>query len=319
MESKLAKLLIEHSLALGAKDVLLVDYQKHALPVLSAIKEIAKGRFGILAFPRSKTTRLSDLEVLDTCIDDATAYLRIGGGRYSLAIGEDVEQLQRKEGEIMLKRCALKWVSTQYPSTEMANALNLSLGELRDLYFRCCFVDYGEQRNIQEQIAGRFQGGEVRIVSPDTNIVFETVGNPHFCDGKVNIPDGELFYEINPSKTQGEISFTIPTMFGLNKFGRIKLKFENGRVIDYQTDNLDGLRRLLNTDNASTYLGEFGIGTNPHARVVGNSFYDEKVQGTFHLALGAMSSEMQSRLHMDLVKDATGCKIINNGREVKLF
>jgi len=219
----------------------------------------------------------------------------------------------------MNKRCSMKWVSTQYPSEEMSRRLDTSFKELRGLYFRCCFVDYLEQRKTQENIASRFEEGEVQIQSRDTNIKFEIVGSPHFCDGRINIPDGELFYGINPVGTTGEITFAIPTIFSALKFNYIWMRFKNGKVIDYKSDNKDNLITLLELDEYAPYIGEFGIGTNPHAKIIGNSFYDEKVSGTYHLALGAMSREMESKLHIDLVKRAKDCEIRNNGRTINIY
>lgn len=60
------------------------------------------------------------------------------------------------------------------------------------------------------------------------------------------------------------------------------------------------------------------MGRTPYAQIVGNSFYDEKVAGTFHLALGAMSKDMESRLHIDLVKHDLDCEIRNNGNLIYL-
>jgi len=319
MEERLSTLLIEHSLNLQKEDILIVDYQSHTRDLLESIINNTKNR-GVETrlFFRPELTRLSDLERLNDLLNGATSYIRLGGGVYKKSLTNELIELQRKEGDIMNKRCSMKWVSTQYPSEEMSRRLDIPLKELRELYFRCCFIDYLEQRKIQENIASRFEEGEVQIKSRDTNIKFEIVGPPHFCDGRINIPDGELFYEINPLRTTGEITFAIPTIFGALKFNYIWLRFKNGKVIDYKSDNKDNLTTLLELDEYAPYIGEFGIGTNPHAKIIGNSFYDEKVSGTYHLALGAMSREMKSKLHIDLVKHAKDCKIRNNGRTVNL-
>jgi len=319
MKERLSTLLIEYSLNLQKEDILVVDYQSHTRAILeSIIRNTQDKGINTRLFFRPSLARLSDLEKLDNLLNGATSYIRLGGGSYKRPSKHETEEMQRKEGDIMIKRCSMKWVSTQYPSEHMSRRLGIDLKKLRELYFKCCFVDYSEQRKIQECIANKFEEGEVRIQSRDTNIKFEIVGPPHFCDGRTNIPDGELFYGINPLKTKGEISFSIPTIFGVLKFANIWLKFEEGRVIDYKSDNESGLKKLLGLDKYSPYLGEFGIGTNPYAQIVGNSFYDEKVAGTFHLALGAMSKDMESRLHIDLVKHDLDCEIRNNGNPIHL-
>ena len=319
MKERLSKLLIEHSLNLQKEDILVVDYQSHTKDLLESIVRNTQNRdINIRLFFRQELARLSDLETLDNLLNGANSYMRLGGGSYKKPPEHEIKEIQKKEGDIMIKRCSMKWVSTQYPSEQMSRRLGISLKKLRELYFRCCFVDYPEQRRIQEAIANKFEEGEVQIQSRDTNIKFEIVGPPHFCDGRINIPDGELFYGINPLETNGEIYFSIPTLFGASRFNRVWLKFKEGRIIDYNSDNEDGLKNLLSLDEYSPYLGEFGIGTNPCAQIVGNSFYDEKVVGTFHLALGAMSKEMESRLHIDLVKHDKDCEIRNNGKPILL-
>lgn len=319
MEKELSSLLIEHSLHLQKEDVLVVDYQSHTKELFDLVRRgVENIGADLREFFRPELTKLSDLERLDGLLNDATSYIRLGGGAYKKPSEDETIEIQRKEGEIMNKRCAMKWVSTQYPSMHMSKLLRIPFKELKDLYFRCCLIDYSEQKRTQENLASRFQEGVIEINSKNTTIRFEIVGNPHICDGKINIPDGELFYGINPFGTEGEIMFSIQTIFGASKFNNLWLKFKGGKVVNYNSDNKEGLKALLSLDKYAPYLGEFGIGTNHYARIVGNSFYDEKVAGTFHLALGAMSREMESRLHIDLVKYVDGCEIKNNGKVVNL-
>ncbi len=319
MKNKLVNLLLDHSISLRDGDLLIADYQTHAKDLMAILEQEVKLRNAeLIPFERPEAIQTSHLEELGQLVERATAYIRLGGGTYRSPIDKNQLDLQRLEGEIMLKRCALRWVSTQYPSRNMALSLGIPYEELRSLYFNCCFVDYKEQRKRQEEIASRFSGCTIEIRSKDTNIKFKTDGHPHFCDGRINIPDGELFYAIDAKKTEGEVTFSIPTIFGGERFNQTWLKFSHGMVIDWKSDNSSGLNNLLSVDEFAPYLGEFGIGTNPHARITGNSFYDEKVVGTFHLALGAMYPGMESRLHMDLVKQIQGCEIKQDGRIIYL-
>jgi len=68
-------------------------------------------------------------------------------------------------------------------------------------------------------------------------------------------------------------------------------------------DLLDG---MLATDEGARYLGELGIGTNPHIRVPTlKTLFDEKILGTVHLALGrsyeSTGGRNDSAIHWDLV------------------
>ena len=47
------------------------------------------------------------------------------------------------------------------------------------------------------------------------------------------------------------------------------------------------LLELLDTDDGARRLGELGIGCNPGiTRAIGNAYFDEKIDGTAHLAVG---------------------------------
>ena len=64
----------------------------------------------------------------------------------------------------------------------------------------------------------------------------------------------------------------------------------------------------LDTDEGARRLGEFGIGCNPGIqRHMRNTLFDEKIEGTVHLAVGNgfpfIGGENQSAVHWDMVKD----------------
>jgi aminopeptidase len=72
--------------------------------------------------------------------------------------------------------------------------------------------------------------------------------------------------------------------------------------------NLDYLLRMLESDDGSRFLGEFAIGTNfDISRFTGNILFDEKIGGSFHMALGAGYPETGSRnkssIHWDMICD----------------
>jgi len=66
---------------------------------------------------------------------------------------------------------------------------------------------------------------------------------------------------------------------------------------------------MLDTDEGSRRLGELGIGTNYGiTRFTRDILFDEKIGGTFHLAVGSGFEEAggknTSALHWDLICDA---------------
>jgi aminopeptidase len=65
---------------------------------------------------------------------------------------------------------------------------------------------------------------------------------------------------------------------------------------------------VLDSDEGARRLGELGIGCNPAIqRYMKNTLFDEKIDGTVHVALGQGFAELggtnESRIHWDIVKD----------------
>jgi aminopeptidase len=65
---------------------------------------------------------------------------------------------------------------------------------------------------------------------------------------------------------------------------------------------------MLNSDSGARYLGEFAIGTNFEIdRFTSNILFDEKIGGTFHMALGAgypeTGAKNKSVIHWDMICD----------------
>ena len=89
----------------------------------------------------------------------------------------------------------------------------------------------------------------------------------------------------------------------------IRLRFEGGRIVDASaSQNEDFLLQVLDTDDGARRLGEFGIGCNPGIqRHLRNTLFDEKMDGTIHLALGQSYPDTggtnESAIHWDIVKD----------------
>ena len=121
----------------------------------------------------------------------------------------------------------------------------------------------------------------------------------------------------------GEI-FMAPVKESLNGY----IKFENGKVIEAKASkNEDFLKQMLNTDTNSSYIGEFGIGCNPKInKFTKNLLFDEKINGTIHLALGKAYKEnttkeeyekRSSAIHWDIVKDMKKAKIIVDNKVIQ--
>jgi len=92
----------------------------------------------------------------------------------------------------------------------------------------------------------------------------------------------------------------------------VQLWFEGGRVVRATADkNQEYLLSTLDTDAGSRYVGEFAIGTNEGIiQFTGQILFDEKIGGSFHMAVGAgypeTGSKNESAVHWDMICDLRG-------------
>ncbi len=98
-------------------------------------------------------------------------------------------------------------------------------------------------------------------------------------------------------------------MFGGRELTGVRLRFEDGRVVDASADaNEAFLLETLDSDAGARRIGELGIGCNPGiTRFMRNTLFDEKIGGTVHIALGQSYTDLggtnESGIHWDIVKD----------------
>jgi aminopeptidase len=155
------------------------------------------------------------------------------------------------------------------------------------------------------------RAAEVRIVGDDTDLTLGIEGRSMLVDaGGANIPGGEFFCSPVEDSATGTIAFTeFPAVYLGRELKGIRLRFEGGRVIDASAEtNEEFLLETLDTDDGARRLGELGIGCNPGiTRYMKNTLFDEKIDGTVHVALGKgfpfLGGSNESAVHWDIVKD----------------
>jgi aminopeptidase len=132
------------------------------------------------------------------------------------------------------------------------------------------------------------------------------------CDGKYNVPDGEVFTAPVRDSLNGQITFNIPALERGIIFNDIRLEFQEGKVVDVSCEgDVQALNEILDTDEGARYIGEFALGVNPFiVRPMRDALFDEKIAGSVHLALGACDDETpngnESAIHWDIVLVQTG-------------
>jgi len=221
----------------------------------------------------------------------------------------------------------LQWTLAPYPTQAMAQEAGMSLIEYRDFVYGTLFLDKDnpieEWKKLsvkQEKVADYLnKKSELRFVGEDTDLTLSTEGRKWInCDGKKNLPDGEVFTGPVEDSTNGKIRFTYPGIYMGKEIEDIKLTFKDGEVIDAKAaKGEDLLKKLLEIDGAKR-IGEIAIGTNYGVqRFTKNMLFDEKMGGTMHLALGRAIPESGgknfSSIHWDILKDMKNGKIYADG------
>ncbi|HEY47818.1 MAG: hypothetical protein AMJ88_01685 [Anaerolineae bacterium SM23_ 63] len=211
-----------------------------------------------------------------------------------------------------------RWVTTLFPTSAYAQDAEMSLIEFEDYVFQACHVADLDENPIAiwkrvEVEQGRViealkDHDRVEIKGPNCDLTLSIKGRTfvNAC-GKHNMPDGEVYTGPVEESVEGWVRATYPVVSGGNEIEGIELKFKEGRAVEASASkNQAFLEQMLETDPGARYLGEFAIGTNydiqRHTR---NILFDEKIGGTFHIALGAgypeTGSANKSAIHMDLL------------------
>ncbi len=205
-----------------------------------------------------------------------------------------------------------RWCLVRVPNAELARQADTDLQTVEDMFFAACLLDYPTASKGWHRQAAQLEGSEtVRIVAGDeTDLEFSVRGRQwKVFDGKINLPDGEIYTAPVNKTLNGKIHFELPGVLGGQLVGDIRLAWQDGDLIHASaSSNEDFLLRILETDAGSSRLGEFAFGMNPYInRFCKDILIDEKIGGTIHLALGRAYPECggvnQSSIHWDLIKD----------------
>ena len=212
----------------------------------------------------------------------------------------------------------LKWCGTQYPTPAYAQEADMSLRDYEDFVYSACFCDqedpiarWKEVHEQQQRLVDWLEGKkDVRVTGPNADLTLSIEGRTFInSDGKNNMPSGEIFTGPVEDSAEGWVRFTYPAITGGREVEGIELWFEKGKVVKATAKKNEAyLLEMLETDEGARYLGEFAIGTNDGIqRFTKNILFDEKIGGSFHMAVGAgypeTGSKNESAIHWDMICD----------------
>ncbi len=204
----------------------------------------------------------------------------------------------------------------------------------RETFTRLTATDFLFIQKKSTRIADLFAiGKQIELKTPaGTKLSFKTGGLKIGINtaqihepGKFDyLPAGEANITPEEYSAQGilVVDGSVPPLFLIDN--PITLHVKNGYAYKLTGgDEADILRKKLKPfGKGSRNIAEFGIGTNPAARLTGTSIEDEKVLGTAHIALGESAFEggcLKKHLHIDMIfrkptVTVDGYVILKNGR-----
>ena len=206
----------------------------------------------------------------------------------------------------------IAWVGCQYPTQALAQDAGLPLRDFEDVLYGACLVDWDAEAERMRRYAERFEAArEVRIVGHGTDLGLSLDGRGcEVDDGRNNLPGGEVFTAPLEDSAEGVIEFSeLPAVYQGQEFAGIRLVFRAGRVVEASAaKGEEMLLSILDRDPGVRGIGELGIGCNPGiTRCMRNTLFDEKIDGSVHLALGQSYAKLGgtnvSSVHWDIVKD----------------
>ncbi len=239
-------------------------------------------------------------------------------GAYDLSMHDDIAAAALAANQKALgKISTLRWQQTRWclvrvPNAALARQADTDLQTIEDMFFAACLMNYPTASKQWNRQASQLEGSEtVRIIAgEETDLEFSVRGRQWLVfDGKINLPDGEIYTAPVNATLNGKIHFEQPGILGGQAAHDIRLAWADGALIHASAaTNEDFLLLILDTDAGASRLGEFAFGMNPYVnRFCKDILLDEKIGGSIHLALGRAYPECggvnQSSIHWDLIKD----------------
>jgi len=201
-----------------------------------------------------------------------------------------------------------KWVILRYPNYSMAQAASMSTEGFEDFYFNVCNLDYSKMSIAMDSLVRIMEKTDkVRITGKDTNLSFSIKGLPAIkCDGKLNIPDGEVYSAPVKDSVNGYITYNTPAVYQGTTYENIRLEFKDGKIVNAASNDTEKINKIFNTDEGARYVGEFAIGVNPYILdPMKDTLFDEKIAGSIHFTPGSSYDDCyngnKSAIHWDLV------------------
>ncbi|HWL08544.1 MAG TPA: aminopeptidase [Planctomicrobium sp.] len=220
-----------------------------------------------------------------------------------------VQQHVWKPVHIDLRVAKTKWVVLRYPTPSFAQTARMSTAAFEEFYFNVCTTDYEAMGRNQEPLRELMLATDrVKITGPGTDLEFSIKDIPVItCNGRRNIPDGEVFTAPVRDSLNGVITYNAGSRYQGTIFENVRFEFEKGKIVNATCQGQNKrLNEILDSDEGSRYIGEWSLGCNNHIRhPMLDTLFDEKIGGSLHLTPGnayeTADNGNRSAVHWDLV------------------
>lgn len=338
---KLADVLVNYSVAVKPGDKVLVQGDVPAGPLLKAVyaRVLQAGGHPLMMAILPGTDEIFFHHASNEQLQHVPEPIRLVVETYDVRIGirgaENTKSLSSVDPSKMVLRSRaqteliqisqqrsaageLRWVGTLFPTNAYAQDADMSLSEYEDFVYTAYMPDMDDpvgywhrfsawQQKIVDWLKGKEQ---VHVIGPETDLRLSVAGRVFVnSDGKNNMPSGEVFTGPVEDSVEGHVYFSYPAIHRGREVTGVRLWFENGRVVKASAKkNEEFLLKMLDTDAGSRYVGEFAVGTNEGIpRFTRQILFDEKIGGSFHVALGMgypeTGSKNESAIHWDMICD----------------
>jgi len=269
-----------------------------------------------LEAPLELLAELPPIEANQVATEDARLTIRAPEDVHAGSeLDPERRKLLQRAGEPASRRARaldVRWALVEYPTEAAAAEAGMSLAEFEAFVYDACLLDWDAEEERMREIKDRFDRAEsVRIVGDETDLTVGIGGREGVVSaGFRNMPDGEVFYSPVEDTAHGVITYAdFPAVYLGHDVVGARLVFREGKVVEATAEEgQEFLRQILATDEGASRLGELGLGCNPRiTRFTRNVLFDEKIDGTIHLAVGASytytGGKNESAVHWDMVKD----------------
>lgn len=348
--TKLAELLVNHSIELTKDDAVLIHAFDVSDEVVSEMVRVCQSK-GAQVMVRLESTLVRRQLMLGMTEKNAgtiaasekfemermTAYLAIRGSDNYAELGDIPSDVMTMWSKVYTTPVVFetrvpntKWVALRWPTSAMAQQASMSTPAFEKFYFDVCTLDYQKMAKACEPLKTLMDStDQVHIIAPGTDLKFSIKGIGSVpCSGERNIPDGECFSCPVRDSVNGTIQFNTVSLFQGTEFSDIRYEVEKGRIVNASAGTQTAkLNEILDTDEGARYFGEWSLGFNPYVlHPMKDTLFDEKIAGSFHLTPGNAyegpgGNGNRSSIHWDTVliqrPDYGGGEIYFDGKLVR--